>query len=241
MHTLHLPSLREKQFPFWKSHESAIRLNARQSPQRNPRLFDAYLLSTRTNTHASISSVMMSDDFSDDDVFDNIDVNEVLQSSQAPVAEAKGRTRAQQPRHDTEINPQLDDSLFDDIDADELIRSSQPTQKSQKRSSGAISDGDAANDQRKSTDADHLSTSKRQKTDHDLTPWQDTEEDKENVKLARRLLKKKFGYGAFRHEQEGAIRRVLAGENTLVIFPTGAGKSLCYQVSQPDFTGVGVH
>lgn len=172
----------------------------------------------------------MVDDFDDDDVFDNVDVNEILQSSQAPAAESKGRTSAQQPQGDAEADPQLDDSLFDGIDAEELIRSSQPIQISQKRTSGAISDGAAANDQQGFIDAD-LSTSKRQKTDHESTLWQDTEEDKENMKLARSLLSKKFGYGAFRHEQEGAIRRVLAGENTLVIFPTGAGKSLCYQVS----------
>ena len=52
-----------------------------------------------------------------------------------------------------------------------------------------------------------------------------------HLALAHRLLADKFGYTAFRHEQEAAVLRVLAGENTLVIFPTGAGKSLCYQVS----------
>ncbi|TPX19052.1 uncharacterized protein E0L32_011296 [Thyridium curvatum] len=48
--------------------------------------------------------------------------------------------------------------------------------------------------------------------------------------LARRILTDKFGYPDFRHEQEGAIGQVLDGNNALVIFPTGAGKSLCYQV-----------
>lgn len=55
--------------------------------------------------------------------------------------------------------------------------------------------------------------------------------------LAQQILKEKFGYDDFRHEQRSAIRSVLKGENTLVIFPTGAGKSLCYQVnisSTPD-------
>ncbi|KAJ3548422.1 hypothetical protein NM208_g1006 [Fusarium decemcellulare] len=48
--------------------------------------------------------------------------------------------------------------------------------------------------------------------------------------LAQKLLAEKFGYKSFRHEQEGAINRILGGENALVVFPTGAGKSLCYQI-----------
>jgi superfamily II DNA helicase RecQ len=50
------------------------------------------------------------------------------------------------------------------------------------------------------------------------------------VALARGLLRDKFGYDSFRHEQEKAIESVLRCNNTLVIFPTGGGKSLCYQV-----------
>ncbi|KAK4112419.1 ATP-dependent DNA helicase [Canariomyces notabilis] len=49
--------------------------------------------------------------------------------------------------------------------------------------------------------------------------------------IANRILKEKFGYESFRHEQANAIQRILAGENALVIFPTGAGKSLCFQVN----------
>jgi ATP-dependent DNA helicase RecQ len=43
-------------------------------------------------------------------------------------------------------------------------------------------------------------------------------------------LKEVFGYGQFRGVQEGIIQNVLAGHNTFVIMPTGAGKSLCYQL-----------
>ncbi|RCI16538.1 hypothetical protein L249_1907 [Ophiocordyceps polyrhachis-furcata BCC 54312] len=48
--------------------------------------------------------------------------------------------------------------------------------------------------------------------------------------VALSILTEKFGHASFNHQQEAAIASVLAGKNTLVIFPTGAGKSLCYQI-----------
>lgn len=39
-----------------------------------------------------------------------------------------------------------------------------------------------------------------------------------------------FGFSAFRGVQEQVIARVMAGERTLAVMPTGAGKSLCYQL-----------
>lgn len=108
-----------------------------------------------------------------------------------------------------------DDDLFDDVDADELLQSSQaPVPSNHKRSSNDLNG-----------QGQELS-SKRVKTEPD-----DPVQDAENTALAERLLKDKFGYDAFRHEQKGAITRVLGGKRALVIFPTGAGKSLCYQVS----------
>jgi ATP-dependent DNA helicase RecQ len=43
-------------------------------------------------------------------------------------------------------------------------------------------------------------------------------------------LKEIFGYSQFRGNQELVIRNLLDGKNTFVIMPTGAGKSLCYQL-----------
>jgi ATP-dependent DNA helicase RecQ len=43
-------------------------------------------------------------------------------------------------------------------------------------------------------------------------------------------LKEVFGYNQFRGAQEDIINNILAGKNTFVIMPTGAGKSLCYQL-----------
>jgi ATP-dependent DNA helicase RecQ len=47
---------------------------------------------------------------------------------------------------------------------------------------------------------------------------------------ARHQLKSIFGFDDFRPGQEAVIAAVLAGENVLAVMPTGAGKSLCYQL-----------
>jgi ATP-dependent DNA helicase RecQ len=47
---------------------------------------------------------------------------------------------------------------------------------------------------------------------------------------ARKVLREHFGYPDFRPGQERAVSSVLSGKDTLVILPTGGGKSLCYQV-----------
>src|SRR3954454_258723 len=44
------------------------------------------------------------------------------------------------------------------------------------------------------------------------------------------ILKQTFGFDAFRGVQEQVIGRVFAGQHTLAVMPTGAGKSLCYQL-----------
>ena len=48
---------------------------------------------------------------------------------------------------------------------------------------------------------------------------------------ANETLKVYFGYDYFREGQERIINTIMAGRDVLAIMPTGAGKSICYQVS----------
>ena len=47
---------------------------------------------------------------------------------------------------------------------------------------------------------------------------------------ARQTLKAVFGYDDFRPGQAEAVEAILAGEDVMAVMPTGAGKSICYQV-----------
>ena len=44
------------------------------------------------------------------------------------------------------------------------------------------------------------------------------------------ILKQYYGHSAFRAGQEELINSILSGRDALCVMPTGAGKSLCYQI-----------
>src|SRR5690349_12295348 len=51
------------------------------------------------------------------------------------------------------------------------------------------------------------------------------------------LLRRRFGIESFRPGQQEAVEHILNGRNTLVVMPTGSGKSLIYQfcaLAMPD-------
>ena len=54
--------------------------------------------------------------------------------------------------------------------------------------------------------------------------------DRGRLEAAREVLGTYFGYGSFRAGQEAVVSSVLAGRDVLAVMPTGAGKSVCYQV-----------
>lgn len=111
------------------------------------------------------------------------------------------------------------DDLFQDIAEDDLIQKP------------------AAKRENPSNPVNALYSIKKPRLSFSQTQPKDTHQDAAFDKnaassIAQNILKQKFGYKGFRHEQKAAIDRILKGQNSLVIFPTGAGKSLCYQVSQ---------
>ena len=51
-----------------------------------------------------------------------------------------------------------------------------------------------------------------------------------NTDILHENLKKVFGFNNFRGKQEEIILNLLAGNDSMVIMPTGGGKSMCYQL-----------
>jgi ATP-dependent DNA helicase RecQ len=54
------------------------------------------------------------------------------------------------------------------------------------------------------------------------------------------LLRRHFGYDSFRAQQEAIIRHTLAGGDSLVLMPTGGGKSICYQIPALAMAGTAI-
>lgn len=59
-----------------------------------------------------------------------------------------------------------------------------------------------------------------------------------NKTQSNELLKKYFGFENFRHGQSEIIEQILEGKDILAIMPTGAGKSICYQIPALMFDGI---
>ena len=51
-------------------------------------------------------------------------------------------------------------------------------------------------------------------------------------------LQQRFGFDQFRSGQKEAVEAILSGRDTLVLLPTGSGKSLCYQLAGQLLSGV---
>lgn len=60
------------------------------------------------------------------------------------------------------------------------------------------------------------------------------------LQKAKELLKKYYGYTSFRGGQEKVIESILSGRDTFAIMPTGAGKSICYQIPAMLLPGITV-
>ncbi len=62
----------------------------------------------------------------------------------------------------------------------------------------------------------------------------------ERAEEVRQVLQERFGFTGFRPGQEAVIGHLLAGRSALAVFPTGSGKSLCYQLPALLFPGLTV-
>ncbi|KAL8948898.1 MAG: hypothetical protein Q9222_004956 [Ikaeria aurantiellina] len=78
----------------------------------------------------------------------------------------------------------------------------------------------ANNKRSTNSDFDDEPTAKKPKLEGDNTP----------TKIAEAVLQKVWGFPKFRLKQEQAIAHLIAGGSVAVIFPTGGGKSLVYQI-----------
>ncbi|MGI9327087.1 MAG: DNA helicase RecQ [Pseudomonadales bacterium] len=73
-----------------------------------------------------------------------------------------------------------------------------------------------------------------------LAAESDTTTAADDLPAALTILRERFGYDAFKGHQADVIGCVLAGQDALVLMPTGGGKSLCYQIPALLRQGVGI-
>ena len=73
---------------------------------------------------------------------------------------------------------------------------------------------------------------KRSLDSEDLSPSKKLKEENGSAStaLARKILKDTWGFAEFKHKQEQVIARLIDGGSAVVVFPTGGGKSLVYQL-----------
>ena len=64
--------------------------------------------------------------------------------------------------------------------------------------------------------------------------------DNESARNPLAILKQVYGYTAFRGKQADVVAQVVSGGDAVVLFPTGAGKSLCFQIPALCRDGVGI-
>jgi ATP-dependent DNA helicase RecQ len=64
--------------------------------------------------------------------------------------------------------------------------------------------------------------------------------DAEGAKNPLAILRNVYGYPAFRGKQADVVNQVVTGGDAVVLFPTGAGKSLCFQIPALCRDGVGI-
>ncbi|KAH8674468.1 ATP-dependent DNA helicase-like protein recQ [Tricladium varicosporioides] len=73
-------------------------------------------------------------------------------------------------------------------------------------------------------------TRKRKAIDQNHQPAKRLITNSQALNLATKALKEIFGMSAFRLKQEQVVERLLEGKSATVVFPTGGGKSLCFQI-----------
>jgi len=112
-------------------------------------------------------------------------------------------------------------SSGDEADLLELAETAEITASQQSQSNGDVSGGRKHG--RSTSSQGELPPAKAAK-------YEETASPQDALDVALNILNTRFKLPKFRLKQELAITRVLTGGSAVVVFPTGGGKSLCYQV-----------